>query len=68
MIVSIMLVTIAVAVGGRPSLAPQTGPWDKDLVLFGNPSFAEAMNAISNLVFSYAGTSALCVSSLLLTS
>ncbi|KPV77762.1 uncharacterized protein RHOBADRAFT_33948 [Rhodotorula graminis WP1] len=58
MIVSIMLVTIAVAVGGRPSLAPQTGPWDKDLVLFGNPSFAEAMNAISNLVFSYAGTSA----------
>ncbi|GAA5890402.1 hypothetical protein JCM8208_004856 [Rhodotorula glutinis] len=58
MIVSIMLVTIAVAVGGRPSLAPQTGPWDKDLVLWGNPTFAEAMNAISNLVFSYAGTSA----------
>merc|ERR1712093_846698 len=58
MIVSIMLVTIAVAAGGRPSLAPQTGPLDLDIVIWGKPSFADAMNAISNLVFSYAVFSA----------
>ncbi|GAA6006488.1 uncharacterized protein JCM10292_003791 [Rhodotorula paludigena] len=58
MIVSIMLVTIAIPAGGRPSLAPQTGPLDLEIVIWGKPTFAEAMNAISNLVFSYAGTSA----------
>ncbi|GAA5824563.1 hypothetical protein JCM11251_000477 [Rhodosporidiobolus azoricus] len=56
MVVSILLVTIAVGAGGRPSPAPQEGPWDKDIVYFGKPSFADAMNAISNLVLSYAGT------------
>lgn len=61
MIVSIMLVTIAIPAGGRPSLAPQTGPLDLEIVIWGKPTFAEAMNAISNLVFSYAGTSALYV-------
>ncbi|BGP17049.1 hypothetical protein JCM10213_000314 [Rhodosporidiobolus nylandii] len=58
MIVSILLVAIAVGAGGRPSPAPQEGPWDKDIVYFGNPSFADAMNAVSNIVFSYAGTAA----------
>ncbi|GAA5907919.1 hypothetical protein JCM6882_001526 [Rhodosporidiobolus microsporus] len=57
MVVSILLVTIAVGAGGRPSPAPQEGPWDKDIVYFGKPSFADAMNAISNLLLSYAGTS-----------
>ncbi|GAA5852864.1 hypothetical protein JCM8547_004713 [Rhodosporidiobolus lusitaniae] len=57
MVVSIMLVTIAVGAGGRPSPAPQEGPWDKGIVYFGNPSFADAMNAIANLLLSYAGTS-----------
>ncbi|BGP40954.1 hypothetical protein JCM10450v2_004959 [Rhodotorula kratochvilovae] len=58
MIVSIMLVTIAVGAGGRPSLAPKEGPLDLEIVMWGKPTFADAMNAISNLVFSYAGTSA----------
>ncbi|BGP17044.1 hypothetical protein JCM10213v2_005053 [Rhodosporidiobolus nylandii] len=57
MVVSIMLVTIAVGAGGRPSPAPQEGPWDKGLVYWGNPSFSDAMNAIANLVLSFAGTS-----------
>ncbi|GAA6009160.1 hypothetical protein JCM10207_004288 [Rhodosporidiobolus poonsookiae] len=56
MVVSILLVTIAVGAGGRPSPAPQEGPWDKNLVMWGNPSFADAMNAVANLMLSYAGT------------
>ncbi|GAA5917671.1 hypothetical protein JCM6882_008317 [Rhodosporidiobolus microsporus] len=57
MVISIMLVTIAVGAGGRPSLAPQEGPLDLDLVMWGKPTFAQAMNALGNLVFSFAGTS-----------
>ncbi|GAA5979055.1 hypothetical protein JCM11641_004957 [Rhodosporidiobolus odoratus] len=58
MVVSILLVTIAVGSGGRPSPAPQEGPWTKDIVYWGNPTFSDAMNAVSNIVFSYAGTAA----------
>ncbi|BGP32910.1 hypothetical protein JCM10296v2_004695 [Rhodotorula toruloides] len=58
MIVSILTVTIAVGAGGRPSLAPQEGPMDLNIVIWGHPSFADAMNAIGNLVFAYAGTAA----------
>lgn len=61
MIVSILTVTIAVGVGGRPSLAPKEGPLDLNIVIWGHPSFADAMNAIGNLIFAYAGTAALCV-------
>ncbi|GAA5880486.1 hypothetical protein JCM16303_005399 [Sporobolomyces ruberrimus] len=53
---AVLTVTIAVGVGGRPSLAPQEGPWDKNVVIWGTPSFPEAMTAISNLVLAYAGT------------
>ncbi|GAA6021117.1 hypothetical protein JCM10207_003373 [Rhodosporidiobolus poonsookiae] len=53
---AILLVTIGVAVGGRPSAAPQTGPFDLDVHLFASPTFAQAMGAVSNLVFSFAGT------------
>ncbi|WWC64344.1 uncharacterized protein I303_106954 [Kwoniella dejecticola CBS 10117] len=52
------LLTLAIAVGveDRPAAAPQVGPWDKDLVLFGNPNFTDAIAAISTLVLSFAGT------------
>ncbi|GJN93660.1 hypothetical protein Rhopal_006717-T1 [Rhodotorula paludigena] len=53
---AILLVTIAVAVGGRPAAAPQTGPIDLNVKLFGSPTFAQAMNAVSNLVFSFSAT------------
>ncbi|GAA5979049.1 hypothetical protein JCM11641_004955 [Rhodosporidiobolus odoratus] len=56
MVVSIMLVTIAVGAGGRPSPAPQEGPWERGIVYFGSPSFPDAMNAVANLLLSYAGT------------
>ncbi|GAA6034581.1 hypothetical protein JCM8097_005407 [Rhodosporidiobolus ruineniae] len=54
-VVSILLVTIAVGAGGRPSPAPQTGPWEKGIVYFGSPTFADAMSAISNIMLSFAG-------------
>ncbi|GAA6035857.1 hypothetical protein JCM8097_005740 [Rhodosporidiobolus ruineniae] len=52
---AIMIIVVGVPVGGRPSLAPQEGPWDKGFKLFGSPSFSDAMNAVSNLYFAYAG-------------
>ncbi|KAI5478377.1 hypothetical protein MNV49_005126 [Pseudohyphozyma bogoriensis] len=60
-LISVMasLITLAAAVSvTRPSLAPQTGPWAKDLVMFGSPTFAEASNAVANVVFAFGGTSA----------
>ncbi|GAA6039368.1 hypothetical protein JCM8097_002819 [Rhodosporidiobolus ruineniae] len=49
---------IATAVGGRPADAPQEGPLEIKIVLFGNPSFADAMNAISDILFGLGGTPA----------
>ncbi|KAM0558176.1 hypothetical protein ACHAPJ_004860 [Fusarium lateritium] len=53
------IVTIAVSVQDRPSAAPKIdddGEWKSDYKLFNNPSFAQAMTALSSLVFAYAGT------------
>ncbi|GAA5944908.1 hypothetical protein JCM10213_001811 [Rhodosporidiobolus nylandii] len=49
---------IAVAAGGRPSLAPQTGPLNLEIVKWGSPTFAEGMQAVSAIFFSLTGTSA----------
>ncbi|GAA6044310.1 hypothetical protein JCM8097_002875 [Rhodosporidiobolus ruineniae] len=49
---------IAVAAGGRPSLAPQTGPLNLEIVYWGTPTFSEAMQAVSAIFFSLTGTSA----------
>ncbi|ORY89317.1 transmembrane amino acid transporter protein-domain-containing protein [Leucosporidium creatinivorum] len=53
---AILVVAVAVNVQERPAGAPSTGPWDKQLLVVGNPSFQEAMLALSNLVFSFSGT------------
>lgn len=58
---SVLIVTIAVGAGSRPALAPQEGPVDLGIVIWGKPNFADAMNAVANILLSYAGTSALCV-------
>ena len=55
---TVFTVTVAVGVQGRPSTAPQTGTWVSDYELFKNPSFTEAITAVSALVFAYAGTPA----------
>ncbi|GJN71382.1 amino acid transporter [Purpureocillium lilacinum] len=56
--ISIFTVTIAVGLQDRPAAAPQEGPWSSNYKLFKNPSFTEAISAVSTLVFAYAGTPA----------
>lgn len=56
---SIFVLTIAVGVQDRPAAAPQTGPWEPDFKLFNRDvGWAEAIAAVSSLVFAYAGTPA----------
>lgn len=55
---AIFVVTIATAVQDRPAAAPQTGEFKSDWKIVGNPSFYEAMSAISSLIFAFAGVPA----------
>ncbi|KAL4920414.1 transmembrane amino acid transporter protein-domain-containing protein [Aspergillus aurantiobrunneus] len=56
-LVAVIIVTIAVGVADRPADAPQTdGPWVSDWRVAGNPTFAEAIAADSNLLFAFSGT------------
>ncbi|RWQ93295.1 putative amino acid transporter [Paecilomyces variotii] len=55
---AILIVTIAVGIQDRPSAAPQSGPWKSDYKIVNNPSFSDAMSAVSSIVFAYAGTPA----------
>ncbi|WWC62647.1 uncharacterized protein I303_105244 [Kwoniella dejecticola CBS 10117] len=56
---ALLTLTIAVGVEERPATAPQEGDtWDKGLVIFGQPSFTEAITAVSALVFAFTGTPA----------
>ncbi|GMG07211.1 unnamed protein product [Aspergillus oryzae] len=53
----VLIVTIAVGVQDRPPTAPQTdGPWVADFKIIGNPTFAQAITAVSSLVFAFSGT------------
>ena len=53
------MVTIAVGVQDRPADAPQDDAvWVSDFKIVNNPSFAEAISAVSTLVFAYSGTPA----------
>ncbi|GAA6041821.1 hypothetical protein JCM8097_007180 [Rhodosporidiobolus ruineniae] len=58
-IVSIMtaIITLAVSVGvqDRPAAAPQVGPWDPQTILFAQPSFLDAMSAVSTIMLCFAG-------------
>ena len=48
---------IAVGVQDRPSSAPQTDTaWVSDFKIAANPSFAEAISAVSSIIFAYSGT------------
>jgi amino acid permease len=48
--------TIAVGIQDRPASAPQEGNWSSDYKIIGDPSFTEAITAVSSLIFAYAGT------------
>lgn len=59
LVVSLFLVTIAVAVSDRPAGAPPApAPYDKNFRIISSPTFAAAMSAVSQLSFAYAGTPA----------
>ncbi|GAA5915177.1 hypothetical protein JCM6882_001129 [Rhodosporidiobolus microsporus] len=51
------VITLAISVGlqDRPDAAPPTGPWDPQVIIFGTPSFLNAMSAVATIVFSFAG-------------
>ncbi|KAF2152905.1 hypothetical protein K461DRAFT_224969 [Myriangium duriaei CBS 260.36] len=53
---SIFTLTVSVGVQDRPAAAPQTGSWASDWKVASNPSFPDAISAVSALVFAYAGT------------
>lgn len=57
-LVSVFVLTVAAGVQERPAEAPQTGPWSSDFKIVGNPTFEEAMAAVSSMVLSYAGVPA----------
>lgn len=56
---AILMITIAVGIQDRPSAAPSTGPWDKNIAAFNSEgTFLGGMAAVSTVVFSYSGTPA----------
>lgn len=55
---AVFSLTIAVGVQDRPAAAPQEGPYVKDFQIIGNPTFEEAISAVSTIVFAFAGTPA----------
>ena len=56
---TVFTLTVAVGVEDRPAEAPLSAePFKSNYVLFGNPKPAEALAAISSIVFAYAGTPA----------
>ncbi|GAA5874310.1 hypothetical protein JCM8547_007559 [Rhodosporidiobolus lusitaniae] len=52
---SVITLAIAVSLQDRPDAAPSTGPWDRQVITVGHPSFLNAMSAVSTIVFSFAG-------------
>lgn len=48
----VIVLTITVGIQDRPNDAPDFGPWDRDVIYFGSPSFATASSAVSSIVVS----------------
>lgn len=51
-----MTVAVAVGVQDRPDAAPRDMFWTSDYKLIASPSFAEAVSAVSSIIFAYCGT------------
>lgn len=56
--IAVFSLTVAVGVQDRPAEAPQEGPYVSTWVLFGTPTFAEAMAAIASIIFAFCGVPA----------
>lgn len=50
--------TVAVGIQDRPAAAPKDAVWVPDYKIVANPSFTDAITAVSTIVFAYAGTPA----------
>lgn len=55
---AVFSLTVAVGVQDRPAAAPQQGPYESDFRIIGNPTFEEAISAVSTVVFAFAGSPA----------
>lgn len=53
---AIITLTVSVGVQDRPSDAPKTGPWVKEIHWFGSPTFAEAISSVASVVFAVSAT------------
>jgi amino acid permease len=56
--VPVLTVTIAVGIQDKPATAPKDKPWESDFKLFNNPSFTDAISAVSGFVYAYGGVPA----------
>lgn len=54
LLVSVITLTVAAGVQDRPAAAPVD--WVKEIKVFGHPTFAQAMGAVSAIIFSYGAT------------
>lgn len=55
---TVLTVTIAVSRQDRPAAAPLGGEFKSDYKITNNPSFVDAVSAVSSLIFAFAGTPA----------
>ncbi|KAK4497797.1 hypothetical protein PRZ48_010451 [Zasmidium cellare] len=55
---AVFSLTIAVGVQDRPAAAPQEGVFKSDFKVIGEPTFEEAISAVSTIVFAFAGSPA----------
>jgi hypothetical protein len=51
-------VTVGVGVQDRPDAAPQDGIWESDFRLVDQPTFADAVNTVSQFLLVYGGNPA----------
>ena len=59
---AVFTLVIAVALQDRPAAAPQTGPWDKQLIISASPTFAALGSTLGGIIFTLAGTPAFVTS------
>lgn len=53
---TVLTLTVAVGVQERPAMAPQQGPWDKNVLVVGHPPFGTGVVMVSSFLLSVAAT------------
>jgi amino acid transporter len=54
-VTAIIGLAIAVGVEDRPAAAPQTGPWDANVIIVGHPGFYDGVTTVCTILFSFGG-------------